>query len=209
MTLSAICENAAKAGRDIDLSGCDYGPHKRSGLHLGPQPYYYLLAGFTQTLGLRKILEIGTSYGGSMMAISRGCGRDLSAVELVTVDKVNIAGEGLMALLHVKRVHGDSLSPATLRSVRNQLSPPISLLYIDSKHSYEHTQKNLDLYCAEFSPRFVILDDIHLNPEMDRLWSELSQRFGGDAFDASELAGRPSGFGILDCGRASPNLNAV
>ena len=198
MTLQSISEAAAAAGRNIDLNGCDYGPHKRSGLYLKAQAYYYFLAGFTQTLGMKTILEIGTSYGGSIMALDRGCGGNLPGVKLVTVDKTDIAGDSVKALTHIKRVYGNSLAPATLAEVKTHLRSPIDLLYIDSKHSYEHTTENLRIFAGEFHPHYVILDDIHLNPEMERAWTEIQGKFGEFAYDASSVADRPNGFGILD-----------
>jgi hypothetical protein len=193
-TLQHIAGDAAALGREIDLTGCDYGIHITSGLHLGVQPYYHFLAGFARTIGLRKVLEIGTCYGGSMMAIDRGS----RGVEMVTVDKKEMAGDGVKALVHIKRVIGDSLAADTLRKVQAHLSGPIDLLYIDSKHSYEHTTGNLQLYGGEFRPRFVIFDDIHLNEEMERFWGDAKKKYGELAFDASELAGRPCGFGIVE-----------
>ena len=197
MTLQNYCEAAEKAGRDIDLRGCDYGPHKRTNQHLGVQPYYHFLAGFAQTTGCRKVLEIGTSYGGSVMAINRGCGVSPLGLELVTVDKIDLAGQGLNALAHITRIHGDSLLPATIGRVRLKVSPPIDLLYIDSKHSYDHVTGNIRSYVGEFRPRYLILDDIHLNAEMENVWRELSAQCGDRAFDASELAQRPVGFGVV------------
>ena len=208
MTLQQICEHAAKSGDNIDLKGCDYGPHKRTDLYLGVQPYYHFLAGFVQTLGCRTILEIGTSYGGSIMAMSRGCPADQPAARLVTVEKVDIAGPQLLGLRYIRRVHGDSLTPATVREVGLLLTAPIDLLYIDSKHSYEHTKNNILIYGAEFRPRFVILDDIHLNSEMDALWSETSAKYRHHAFDASDLAKRPGGFGVIEYGSLVPKKPA-
>ena len=209
MTLQQICERAAKSGDNIDLKGCDYGPHKRTNLYLGMQPYYRFLAGFVRSLGCRTVLEIGTSYGGSIMAISRGCPADQPAARLVTLDKVDIAGQPLLDLPHIRRVHGDSLAPATVREAGRHLTAPIDLLYIDSKHSYEHTKNNILTYGAEFCPRFVILDDIHLNPEMDALWSETSAKYQHRAFDASDLAKRPGGFGVIEYGSPAPKKPAV
>jgi len=198
MNLQAIAESAAIAGKEIDLTGCDYGPHRLSGLYLKVQPYYHFLAGFVRTLGVRKILEIGTSYGGSIMAMDRGLRGKEPGTQLVTVDKVDIAGEAVGALAHIKRIHGDSLSADTLRKVRQHLDAPIDLFYLDSKHSYDHTQKNVDIYGGEFRPKYIILDDIRLNDEMARYWTEAQARFGQFAFDASAAANRPDGFGLLD-----------
>lgn len=199
VNLQHLCQSAADLGRSIDLTGCDYGPHKRSQQFLGIQSYYYFLAGFVRHLHLRKILEIGTSYGGSMMAMHRGCELDQPGVELVTIDKIDIAGDGLTRLRQVQRIRGDSLANETLHKARARLSVPIDLLYIDSKHSYHHTQRNIAVFGCCFHPRFIILDDIHLNEEMESLWSEIHDRYGSLAYDASDIAGRPSGFGILAC----------
>lgn len=199
MNLQHLCESTALVGHSIDLTGCDYGPHKRSQRFLGVQTYYYFLAGFVRHLRLRKILEIGTSYGGSMMAMHRGCESIESGLELVTIDKIDMAGEGLIRLGRVQRIQGDSLATETLHKTRARLSTPIDLLYIDSKHSYEQTQRNIAIFGACFHPRFIILDDIHLNAEMEKLWGDIRERYDNLAYDASEIAGRPSGFGILAC----------
>lgn len=197
MTLHEICENARHAGRGIDLSGCDYGPHLRTQQHLGTQPYYYFLAGLVASLGMTRILEIGTSYGGSMMAMERGLGSATAGVQLVTVDKVDIAGAPLLARPRVVRLHGDSLAPTTLKRVVSQFDAAIGLLYIDSKHSREHVLGNIALYGKAMRPRFVVLDDIHLNAEMEAVWAELASASGTRAFDASQIADRACGFGVL------------
>lgn len=199
MNLEHLCKSAANVGRSLDLTGCEYGPHKRTQRFLGIQPYYYFLAGFVRHLHLRKILEIGTSYGGSMMAMHRGCELHQPGVELVTIDKIDIAGDGLTRLRQVQRICGDSTAPETLHKTRAHLSTPIDLLYIDSKHSYEHTQRNIAIFGCCFHPRFIILDDIHLNAEMEMLWSDIQDRYGSLAYDVSDIAERPSGFGILAC----------
>ncbi len=132
------------------------------------------------------------------MAMSRGCGIDEPGAQLVTVDKVDMAGPGLAGIPQVRRIHGDSTSETTFRGVREHLDGPIDLFYIDSKHDYEHTAANLCIYGQALDPRFVILDDIHLNAEMERIWAELLELHGARAFDASDLVMRPSGFGVID-----------
>jgi hypothetical protein len=117
----------------------------------------------------------------------------------VTIDKIDIAGDGLTRMRQVQRIHGDSTAPETLHKTRTHLSTPIDLLYIDSKHSYEHTQRNIAIFGCCFHPRFIILDDNHLNAEMEMLWSDIQDRYGSLAYDASDCAERPSGFGILAC----------
>jgi len=197
MTLQEICTNAIQAGHDIDLTGCNYGPHKRTNQILGIQMYYYFLAGLVRSLGLKKILEIGTSHGGSILAMARGCGIDAPGVKLVTVDKKDIAGEALVSQNQITRLLGDSLAAATLKQVQKHLAAPIDLLYIDSKHSRDHVLGNITNYGRALRPRFIVLDDIHLNEEMEGVWAELKARYGERAFDVSDLANRDCGFGLL------------
>ncbi len=197
-TLRVLCEKAMEAGREIDLKGCDYGPHKTSGKFYGPQPYYHFLAGLVRTMGFRKILEIGTNYGGSILAIDRGCGGNQPGVELVTIDKIDIACEALLELPHIKRICLPSLLPEAVAEARIHLHAPIDLLYIDSKHTYVETQGNFTTYGAAFRPRYVIFDDIHLNEDMERVWREMTQCFGERAFDATQISERKDGFGILE-----------
>ena len=198
MILHELCQNAIHAGRGLDLTGCDYGPHKRTNQHLGIQPYYYFLAGMVSSLGLKRILEIGTSYGGSIMAMERGCGKETSGAKFVTVDKVDIAGEALLSRQHIARLHGDSLDQTTLKQIEAHLHAPIDLLYIDSKHSRDHVLGNLAIYGQAMRPRFIILDDIHLNPEMENIWAELAATYRERACDVSGIAERACGFGVLE-----------
>jgi hypothetical protein len=87
-----------------------------------------------------------------------------------------------------------------MKEVRKYLKRPIDLLFIDSKHSYEHVTRNISIYGAEFRPRFIILDDIELDAEMKRAWAEIAGQYAEHAFDASALARRlDTGFGVLDC----------
>ena len=131
------------------------------------------------------------------MAISRGCGEDRPGMSLVTVDKADFSGPGLKALAHVRRVLGDSTAETTVERVKAVMSAPVDLLYIDSKHTYEHTMANLKIYREAFDPRVIILDDIRINPEMEDLWREVSREFRDQSFDASELADRSTGFGVI------------
>lgn len=197
MTLQEICEDAARVGREIDLTGCDYGPHKTSNQYIKHQPYYYFLAGFVRSQGVKKILEIGTNYGGSMLAMIRGANAESTTLDLVTIDKIDIAGPELLKQTSVARIVGDSLAGETSAAVQKQITGPIDLLFIDSKHSYEHATGNFRIYSTMLQPRFVIFDDIRFNEEMAKVWAELSERFDAQAYDASEIARRKDGFGVL------------
>jgi hypothetical protein len=198
LSLKERCEMAADAGKSIDISGCKYGLHKRSGTYIQEQPYYAFLAGFVAAMRVRSVLEIGTNCGGSIMAISRGIAPGIEAA-LLTIDKTYENEEGFAAFPQIMRVQGDSLHSATIAQVRKRLSQQIDLLYIDSVHTFEHVKKNVKVYGRAHMPLYIILDDIHLNESMEKLWAYFTAELGQDhCYDVSALAARDPGFGVME-----------
>jgi len=198
--LKAICEQAMEAGRQIDLADCLYGETTGSCSFISrPTSYYFFLSGFVMTQGLTRILEIGTNCGGSIMSISKGLqGDDIARSRLVTVDIVRKNEEGFKKYPHINRMQGDSLDEEVVKKVTESFDRNIDLLYIDSLHEYEHTKENIDIYTDRLNPSYVILDDIRQCDDMKRLWNELEEKFGDNAFDASEVSMRTgAGFGII------------
>lgn len=198
--LKEICEQAMKAGIEIDLSDCLYGETTGSCSFINrPTSYYFFLSGFVMTQGLTHILEIGTNYGGSIMSISKGLHEDdIACSKLVTVDIVRKNEEGFKKYPHINRIEGDSLDEEVAKKVMASFSRDIDLLYIDSLHEYEHTKENINIYTDKLKPRYVILDDIRQCDDMKKLWNELEEKFGDNAFDASDVSMRKgAGFGII------------
>jgi cephalosporin hydroxylase len=195
--LAAVCETAMREGRRIDLTGCYHeitGPYAHR-----PCNYYPLLAGLARTQRMSQILDIGTRYGGSILSVSRGRGAGLTGeAVLVTVDTIR-HDEELGRHPEIIRVQGDSIDPSTVGQVVRHFRPPIDLVYLDAIHTYEHTRANIAAYAVPLAPAFLVLDDIHLNASMKRLWAELCEHFGDRAYDASELTGRgfDCGFGVI------------
>jgi len=198
--LKKICEQAMKAGKQIDLSDCLYGETTGSCAFINrPTNYYFFLSGFVMTQGLTHVLEIGTNCGGSIMSISKGLHRDdIARGQLVTVDIVRKNEEGFKKYPHINRIQGDSLDKEVTKKVTASFSRDIDLLYIDSLHEYEHTKENINIYTDKLSPSYVILDDIRQCDDMKKLWNELEEKFGDNAFDASDISMRNgAGFGII------------
>ena len=82
-----------------------------------------------------------------------------------------------------------------------KLSGKIDMVFLDAVHTMEHTRACFEGYGRSLNPRFIVLDDIHLNASMARLWKELQSWFPADqVFDATEVAGRSSdcGFGVIE-----------
>lgn len=187
-----LCQRARKLGDTIDITGCRYGLHTRTKTDIGETEYYRFLAGFTSLTGARQVLEIGTHYGGSIMAMARGAG---PYAKLVTVDITRRNEPAFAAYPNIRRVQGDSTKQTTATLVRSYFSPPIDLIYIDSLHTKEAVLLNLELY-ASLKPRYAVFDDIHISPSMDELWAELSAKY--PACDLSDIADRKRvGFGAI------------
>lgn len=178
--MQKLIEDAMKIGLEIDLTGCEYGVHTRTGIQVGTPKYYYFLAGLARLVGAKRIVEIGTFHGGSAKALSRGA----PEAEVVTVDVSRRAVGAFMEFPNITQVFGDSMKLETVRKVGGAAD----IVFIDSLHTYGHTKANIGLYAG----RYVVLDDIRLNGDMKRLWGELE---GGS--DLSEIVERPCGFGIF------------
>jgi cephalosporin hydroxylase len=195
--LAQVCETAMQEGRLLDLTGCYHeigGPHAHVACN-----YYPLLAGLARTQRMSQALDIGTRYGGSILAVSRGLRADLATEPvLVTVDTVR-HDEELGHHPEIIRVLGDSIDPATIRRVVPRFRPPIDMIFLDAIHTREHTWANIVAYAIPLAPAFLVLDDIHLNDSMKQLWAELRACLGSRAYDASELTGRgyECGFGVI------------
>ncbi len=166
--------------------------------------YYYFLAGLVETLELRQIVEVGTYFGGSTLAMriaQRGL-PDPDDTRLVTVDIKHFRPSVLLPEHGVNRVFGDSVAADTLRKVQEGVRGSIDMLYLDATHFYDQVKAEFQRYCELFQPTWVVLDDIHLNESMERFWQEVVEDFGPLAFDATAAAHREptAGFGIVHYG---------
>ena len=198
--LKEICKQAMNVGKTIDLSDCPYGETTGPSSFIArPTNYYYFLAGFARSENLTQILEIGTNYGGSIMSISKGLNKiDTQTSRLVTVDIISKNDTGFKKYSNIKRIEGNSLDEEIIKKIVGSFDKEIDLVYIDSVHEYIHTKKNINIYADKLNPRYVILDDIRQCDDMKKLWKELVEKFGHNAFDASDVSIRKgAGFGVI------------
>ncbi len=198
--LRLICEQAMAEGRKIDLTSCNYGETTGCCRFINrPAKYYYFLAGLVFSQRMIQILEIGTNFGGSIMSMSRGViEADVLVSKLVTVDIQYKNQDGFKEYPRIKRITGDSLDENVIEKACRCFDRPIDLLYIDSLHEYDHTKRNIEAYAKKLNPGYIVLDDIRQCDQMVKLWSEIVERFGIDAFDASAVSIREgAGFGII------------
>lgn len=204
--LRRICDTALETGRQISMEGIIYGPahwEKTGVLNLAPA-YYQFLAGFIRSQGLQTIVEVGTWYGGSTLAMHRGLA---GPGRIVTIDIDLYNPDGLVAYSNIHRLRGDAAADSVLNNVARAVDgQPVDLLYLDGDHRYESNRDILVQYGRQFQPRWIILDDIHWQWSMEKLWARLLSRHGARALDAGTALGfrtgsAGQGFGVVDCRR--------
>jgi len=123
---------------------------------------------------------------------------DKASSRVATIDKEYKNKKGFSGFEHIKRFKGDSLSPKMVEKTADFFSRPIDLIFIDTIHDYKNTKKNIIFYGRKLNPRYIILDDTHLNPSMEKLWTELKEKFKGRIFDVTKIGERgKAGMGII------------
>lgn len=201
--LRDIVNQAWSAGQKFDLPDAVYGPaHWEGGERFGnkPYPYYFFLAGFVSTQRCKRILEIGTHFGGSTLAMLRGVGGNGGA-HIVTADIFDL-NKKLHETPGITKLTGDANSEAMIKDIALRFNhEPIDLLYADADHRFEPTVINIALVCLLLRPRFVIIDDIVLNPEMSTMWDLLSATYAAEAVNCvdvvPQIRGAKVGFGLI------------
>jgi cephalosporin hydroxylase len=199
--LQAIETAYEYAKENINLSGCYYGKSHVGGPFIEcPIPYYFFLAGLVAKLRCSRILEVGAHFGGSIFSMARGVEHAglVPCAEIVTIDIEENNSEAFRANQLVKRVLGDCLNDDVTQKVSSLFTGHVDLMFIDAVHYFEHTHRCLEQYLPLVSPWLVILDDIRLNPSMEKLWAHLSATYGDRAIDITDCSHRGKlGFGIL------------
>lgn len=198
-----ICEAALEAGAGISMENIEYGPAHwtASGTLDQAPPYYPFLAGFVQTQKLSKIVEVGTWYGGSTQALDRGL-EGSGCIVTIDVDLYN--PDGLEHCHRIKRITGDAAQPDVAGQILQELEPPIDLLYLDGDHRYESNRDIIQLFGPRLQPQWMILDDIHWQWSMEKLWAQLLKYHAPYALDAGSEFGfrcpgkNGNGFGVVD-----------
>lgn len=201
--LAVIVRSAWNEGQTIDLSNVGYGPaHWDNGNKPcdKPMPYYHFLAGFVRSQNCKRIFEIGTHFGGSIISMHRGI-TEPSKAQIITVDISNI-NPAIHHMPGVTKITGDANSDGVIKLTAAAMGgEPIDLLYIDAAHEFGPTMINLGVYIFLLQPRFVLIDDIVLNDEMRSLWNAVCATRGSNAINCADVVPEirtPNvGFGLL------------
>ena len=169
-------EHVMKVGSAIVLSDCAYGEWKGQYIST-PHRYYFFLAGLIRLNDFTRILEIGTHYGGSTLAMSKGLTPEhADTARIVTVDIARHNEAPLAAVPSITRIQGDSLAARTVEKACGSFAGDIDLLFVDARHEHRDTLENVALYANRLKPKMIVLDDINLTDGMRELWSSASTR---------------------------------
>jgi len=135
----------------------------------------------------RRIVEVGTHQGGSARALAAG----LVAPEQSRIVTFDITRDGARMLAGdavIRAYTVDANSEAAYDLCTSEFgAPKIDFAFIDSAHAFWQTLSSFMLYGSLMRANFIVLDDITLNPGMQKLWSIIRSQFGDDAIDASEV----------------------
>ena len=197
-------------GQHFNLDECLYGtPHWPGDPPDRPSPEYFFLAGIACSWGCRRVLEVGTHMGGSILAIRKGIGEALD--QIVTIDPTDLSDPVLASHPEIKKVQGSASDPTVISQVVELFGGnAIDLLYVDAFHDYEHTIQHYATFFTLLRPRVVVLDDIFLNPSMRKMWLDIRRTSPQETSDttvvSNEIRNLSAGFGvrITDRCRADP-----
>lgn len=209
--LARLADEAWRLGQGMDLSGCHYGPATwaKNITITRPSPYYYFLAGFAALIGARSVMEVGTHYGGSALAMAKGLQRanPHGSWRIVTVDVTDLNRERLVQEGNIVKLVGSATDPATQSAMLDALQgDTIDLLYVDALKSGTFIRDVLTGLGSRASISWVILDDISKHPSMTQLWGELEETFGDRCLNLAafnpKIRDVDVGFGLLDFAQA-------
>ena len=195
------------AGHTIELDHCVYGPSTGSnvrGYIDETMSYYRLLAGHCMLTDAGTVIEVGTHYGGSALALLAGMrGGKAETPQLVTMDVTDLSTPQLMQEPEIRTVIGDSTIHGFMASLVDDLDDtPVDLLYIDALKDAAFVITTLfNAHSVNVAPTWLILDDVQANDSMRSLWTLLEEMEPDMAFlisrDYPEIRRPDMGYGII------------
>lgn len=174
-------------GRDIDLSGCDYGPTTQ-GSYAGPESYYRLLAGLARMTGARRIVEIGTHFGGGARALADGQQAAGLTPNVLTFDVEDRAGTPILGHDGVHRVLADVRHPDGAQRLRDWAGGErVDIVYIDALKDQTFLEETVAAL-ADLDVGWLIFDDVFANRSIRTAWNDFRAHHGERAITVDEVA---------------------
>ena len=168
-----------------------------------PFGYFSFLCGLVRHEKLYRILEIGTGMCCSILSMYRGIREnERPRSEVVTVDIVTKNSRLFKPFPDVKRIEGDALASNIIKEVKRSFARDVDIIFIDAEHTYGYVKRCISVYANTLRPKYLVLDDIHFNSGMERLWREIETEFNGRTQELTKALGRGScGIGLIEWDR--------
>lgn len=130
--------------------------------------YYRFIYELTRALKPKIVIELGTRRGESAMQFASAS----KLTQILTVDIDETAREYVRKL---NRPNVRSIITPSERALNEvKIWAPWDVLFIDTNHTYEQATREYALYAPLVKKGgIILLDDIHINPGMDRFWNEI------------------------------------
>lgn len=205
--LSRRVKAAYDLGSTFDLDHCIYGPtaDAERGYIREAMPYYRFLAGFCAKIKAKTVVEVGTHYGGSTLAMLEGVrAGGAEDARIVTMDVTDLNRHRLAKEPEITKVIGDSTNIGFVRRVMGEIpNQEVDVLYIDALKSSNYVLETLHNFQeVGISPRWLILDDVQSNLSMVELWNKIEEVQSKNAFlisdDYPEIRSPDFGYGLID-----------
>jgi predicted O-methyltransferase YrrM len=159
-------------------------------------------------INAQRVLEIGTSAGGTLFLFTRVCASD---AVIVSVELAASTGQGypprrarlLTSFARCRQsvhlVRGNSHETQTVDAVRRAMGGAVDFLFIDGDHSYEGVKQDFENYSPLVrAGGLIAFHDIVAGPAnsvggVPRYWDEIKNQFEHEEFVADWNQG---GYGI-------------
>jgi predicted O-methyltransferase YrrM len=135
----------------------------------------------------RRILEIGSAYGGTLFLFSRIASEGASIISIdkgISAWRIPLFKSFATANQEIHLLRRDSHNQMTLAKVKAILNDAkLDFLFIDGDHSYEGVKKDFEMYSPLLKKNgMVAFHDIVPHPlnsgcEVSEFWNEIKQEF--------------------------------
>lgn len=144
-----------------------------AGLAASPSKYAALYSRLANRVNARFVLELGTCLG-------------LTTLYLCGSERRVYTFEGVPQLADLAQLHFEQLGASGIHIIRGNIDktlrpaleniPQVDFALVDANHRYQPTVYYTELLIRKtHSESIIVLDDIHLNQQMEKAWNELRQ----------------------------------
>lgn len=185
---TVLSKDYALSCKNLELVSAEF----KSYLNNSAGLYYCFLFELTKLVEPELVVELGNREGMSTVVLASGLGSDSQMTTVDVKQNLRFVPERIKKDSRIKFLFGDDLSPAITNNFQEN---SIDILFIDTLHTSEHLEKELELYTPFLKDEaLILLDDITMNFKGGNL-RDAWQKIKHEKINKPEL--HNSGFGIV------------